>query len=1475
MFTSYVHTRLILFAKAFFKRGSRLLVAFFLLFAVSTSFSQTTIWLEDFPYSDGTTVGSGTPPKWTRDVSDCDLTRPYAHFEVSSNYMEGRNLDGEAVWTSELIDISDYTNVKISTDVSKAGTLEPDDYIRFYYKLNGGTETLFDVNGSIEDDFSATVASQSGLDGNNLEIVVRVRNNWKYERHRFDNMKVEGTIRGDDCAAAIPVNEVVDLPFSTNAPITVSGVNPSCGGGTNPYDIWYAYTPSGTGMATFDLCGSNYDTRLAIWDGCGGSQLACNDDDGPSCSGLQSSIEMEVTGGVTYYVQVGGYNANRGTGDLTISLIPYPSNDDCANAIAINEVDGLGYSTTNGHASGVRPSCGGSTNPIDIWYAYTATQTGSAVFSLCGSDYNTRLAIWSSCGGTELACNDDAYWCSYSTENSELTMNVTNGTTYYVQVAGYNAEKGDGSLTISVSTLGTNDACANAIVVTAPSETNYTTVGATSAGDRASCVNSGDADPIDIWFSYTPAATSVVNIGLCESHYDSQIAVWDACGGTDIACNDDEGPLCSDLGVKGASVQVSVTAGSTYYIQVFGWDGATGNGDLSLVLVPPPTNDDCANAAPIHEVTDTVFTTTVNATAGGDNPGCGGATDPVDIWYAYSPTESGLADFDLCGSSFDTRLAIWDACGGSVLACNDDDNYCGSGSTQSHISMQVYLGTTYYVQVGGKDGNVGTGDLTISLTPFPTNDDCVDAIAINEVTDLSFITSIGATAGGDNPGCGGGTNPVDIWYAYTPTATGKALFDLCGSSFDTRIALWDACGGTVLACNDDNGPGCSGSNASLEYNVSTSNTYYVQVGGRNGNTGEGDLTISFVNIPNGQWIGVVDSDWDTPGNWVNGVIPNSGIDTRIIDAPPNFPEVDEVADCKNLFVDVDDSVTINTGSVFSAYGDYTFNGVFIINDGTFGLTGDFINNGTFHHNGGTLIFNGTTQSVTGNSTTPNSFYSVTVASGSTTTLSNSGSTLSGVLKVDGTLNTGDDLTLKSTASQTALVDGSGTGTISGEINMERYLPSAFGYRYVSSPFTSATVNEFSPYVNLSATFPPMYAYDENDTASGWYNYSDPSYTLNPLYGYALNFGSGSSALTFEMTGTATDGSVGPLTLYNHDRIYTEGFNLIGNPYPSPIDWDAASGWAKTNIDDAVYYFNPSTTDQYGGTYSTYINGVSSDGTANSIIPSMQGFFVHVTDGAYPVTASLGINNDARVNNLSPTYHKKSEQVNSALLRLCVQYNDAEVYDPLVIYFNDSASAAFEKSRDALKLMNSDSQVPSFYAFSSDNRKLSIYSVSVPDDSLSIIPVGLSIDKDALVTFNACNVDLFDENVQILLHDKGNYLYHNLTLNPVYKIYLEAGDYTERFSIVFTMKDIRYQPGKNDLFYAYNYGNRVYVHVNAEVDTKTNVTLTNLLGQSLWNESFYGNGYHDFSVNVKQGIYILNVSSDEGYYTKKLFINNGY
>ena len=84
--------------------------------------------------------------------------------------------------------------------------------------------------------------------------------------------------------------------------------------------------------------------------------------------------------------------------------------------------------------------------------------------------------------------------------------------------------------------------------------------------------------------------------------------------------------------------------------------------------------------------------TTIGATASGQDPNCGGNQDPIDIWFAYTAPADGIATVDLCGSTYDTRLAVWNACGGTALLCNDDDDYCGAGSVQSYLSGTVSSG---------------------------------------------------------------------------------------------------------------------------------------------------------------------------------------------------------------------------------------------------------------------------------------------------------------------------------------------------------------------------------------------------------------------------------------------------------------------------------------------------------------------------------------------------------------------------------------------------------------------------------------------------------------------------------------------------------------------------------------------------------------------------------------------------------------
>ena len=170
-----------------------------------------------------------------------------------------------------------------------------------------------------------------------------------------------------------------------------------------------------------------------------------------------------------------------------------------------------------------------------------------------------------------------------------------------------------------------------------------------------------------------------------------------------------------------------------------------------------------------------------------------------------------------------------------------------------------------------------------------------------------------------------------------------------------------------------------------------------------------------------------------------------------------------------------------------------------------------------------LFFSGNTQEIDGTSST--SFNNITVSSGSTTTVNTSGHSVKGILLSNGTLNADGNITLLSTASKTAMIDGSGSGDVMGNIIMQRYLPSGFGYKYVSSPFQSAVVGEFSDDMDLTATFPTFYYYDETQNNTGWISYVNAAGALNPMRGYAVNFGSDLSPKTADVSGEVNNGSM--------------------------------------------------------------------------------------------------------------------------------------------------------------------------------------------------------------------------------------------------------------------------------------------------------------------------------------------------------------
>ncbi len=119
----------------------------------------------------------------------------------------------------------------------------------------------------------------------------------------------------DDCFHAEAIGEVTAHPFDTRE-ATFDG-DGACMRSPN---IWYCYTAACTGDATVSLCGSAYDTMLAVYKGCVcenklGRVVGCNDD---AC-GLQSELTFPVMAGDQYLIEIGGYADRAGTGVLTIT----------------------------------------------------------------------------------------------------------------------------------------------------------------------------------------------------------------------------------------------------------------------------------------------------------------------------------------------------------------------------------------------------------------------------------------------------------------------------------------------------------------------------------------------------------------------------------------------------------------------------------------------------------------------------------------------------------------------------------------------------------------------------------------------------------------------------------------------------------------------------------------------------------------------------------------------------------------------------------------------------------------------------------------------------------------------------------------------------------------------------------------------------------------------------------------------------
>ncbi len=256
---------------------------------------------------------------------------------------------------------------------------------------------------------------------------------------------------------------------------------------------------------------------------------------------------------------------------------------------------------------------------------------------------------------------------------------------------------------------------------------------------------------------------------------------------------------------------------------------------LAFALAAPSfAQDECSSALSIGPGIFALDTSTV--TQSPEAWSCAGGGGP-DIWFSFTVGANTVVTLDLCGSTYDTALEVFDGddCANlSLLACNDDA--CG---LQSSLTFAGVTGQTYLFRVGGFNGAFGNATLEVSAVNGGgvPNDECSGALLLDE--GVTAFSTIGALTSSPSWGCASGGS--DIWYTFTADGTSVEV-STCGSGYDTALeAFSGTCGSlTSIGCLDDS----CGLQTELFLSTVPGGTYFVRVGGFGGAVGSGMLTLT-------------------------------------------------------------------------------------------------------------------------------------------------------------------------------------------------------------------------------------------------------------------------------------------------------------------------------------------------------------------------------------------------------------------------------------------------------------------------------------------------------------------------------------------------------------------------------------------------------------------------------------------------------
>ena len=376
----------------------------------------------------------------------------------------------------------------------------------------------------------------------------------------------------------------------------------------------------------------------------------------------------------------------------------------------------------------------------------------------------------------------------------------------------------------------------------------------------------------------------------------------------------------------------------------------------------------------------------------------------------------------------------------------------------------------------------------------------------------------------------------------------------------------------------------------------------------------------------------------------------------------------------------------------------------------------------------------------------------------------------------------------------------------------------------------------------------------NEPTELWVDIQDENTPLNIMQGYS----SRKDADTAIYEGKLRAGTVSHSLDYSVGAPdnYT-GWNLLGNPYPSNVDWDLVT--IPNNMASGISIW-----DSDGGTYFAYSASGGGDAQARYLQVG-QGFFVQAaasgvslsfTDAVRTHSGTSGMDKSANASNFIP----------ANTLVITVERNGMQ--DNTYLNFRENSSWDFDLETDVQKLFGYD-YIPQVFTYFNlaENTIGAINSVPFPQIE-DTVHLGFRVNTASTYRLSIHGANRLNQDILVYLMDRVSGDIFDIQQDSIISFDYQNSNPENRFDLLFD----RTTPTENIINETSDitiYSNQDYLFITAETDYQ--VRIYNLLGQEVY-QSALGHEFHSGKkLNLATSVYLVEVSSEYAHQLKRVYL----